>query len=400
MRGPGDEPRSVNERILDSAMAHAMHFERLKNGEARRIRRFIDEKLSPALFRTLQSRLDRVRIRGFDRGPHTTKRIREVIAATNTLFDKVMPEGYRQTREAMVDVAKAEAAWQVKSIKDAMPVVIDMATPSPQLLRSVVVSRPYQGRIMRDWWKTLDVSTRTAVRDAVQIGIAGGETNEQIIRRLRGTARSRFTDGAMEISRRNAEAIVRTTANHVSTHARQATFEENQDVVDRVQWVATLDTRTTLVCASRDGKTFPVTSGPRPPAHYNCRSTVTPVTKSFRDLGIDLDEIPDGTRASIDGQVPAARKYEEWLKGQSKSRQLDVLGPQRLALWEKGVPFRRMLNAKGDELTVKQILEREGMDPKEVFKPRKKKGKTRRPAPTHVVDRDEGLVSVGTIYGV
>lgn len=367
MRGPDDKPRSVNERILDAAIAHAFLVERFKASEVRRIVRFLDERMIPDLFGKLQNRLERIRVRGYDAGPSTTKSIREMLAATDVVLAKGMQVAYGKVRDGLVDFAKAEAAWQAKAIGDAMPVALDLTTPSPRTLRSVVTSRPFQGRHLRDWWKTVDNSTRVAVRSNVQMGISQGETTDQIVRRLRGTRANGFTDGAMQATRRNASFVVRTATNHVSTHAREATYAENDDVVDKVQLVSVLDTSTTLTCVHLDGKVFPVGQGPRPPHHGGCRGTSTPVTKSFRELGIDLDEIPQGTRASMDGQVPASLNSADWLRAQSKERQLQVLGPIRLRLYERGVPISRMVNARGDELTVRQILQREDIDPTTVL---------------------------------
>lgn len=367
MRGPGDEPRPVNEKILDAAIAHAFLVERFKSSEVRRIVRLLDRDVIPSLFARLQARLERIRVRGYDVGPETTKSIREMLAASDKVLARGMRKVYGEMRDGLVDFAKAESAWQAKAIGDAIPVKLDLTTPSPRILRSVVVSRPFQGKNLRAWWKTVDQSTRQAVRSNVQIGIAQGETTDQIVRRLRGTRRNNFTDGAMQATRRNASFVVRTATNHVSTHAREATYAENDDVVDKVQLVSVLDTRTTLTCVHLDSKVFPINKGPRPPHHGGCRGTTTPVTKPFRELGIDLDEIPAGTRASMDGQVPASLNSEQWLKAQPRDRQLQVLGPARLKLFQRGVPLKRMLNARGDELTVQQILEREGIDPTSVL---------------------------------
>ena len=129
--------------------------------------------------------------------------------------------------------------------------------------------------------------------------------------------------------------------------------------------MATLDSRTSLRCASLDGQVFPIGTGPRPPQHPNCRSTITPVTKSWRELakpgalkrgrGADnLDALferrlkgkgftPDqiagikrATRASMTGQVPGKLTYARWLRRQPAAFQDDVLGPTRAALFRDG----------------------------------------------------------------
>lgn len=89
---------------------------------------------------------------------------------------------------------------------------------------------------------------------------------------------------------------------------------------------------------------------------HNCRSTSIPILKSWRDLGIDADEIPQTTRASMDGQVPAQMSFEAWLKKQSVARQDTVLGEGKAQLWRDGkITFRDLLDQGGRPLTTEQV---------------------------------------------
>ena len=45
----------------------------------------------------------------------------------------------------------------------------------------------------------------------------------------------------------------------------------------RVLWVSVLDARTSDICINLDGSIFAIDEGPRPPAHFNCRSIVVPL---------------------------------------------------------------------------------------------------------------------------
>jgi hypothetical protein len=176
------------------------------------------------------------------------------------------------------------------------------------------------------------------------------------------------------------EALVRTSINHATNQGRQMVWESNSDILKGVRWVSTLDTRTTPICQQRDGKVGPVVDDPnwsppegadrldppfaRPPAHPNCRSTTTAVTKSWKELGFNVDELPAGTRASMDGQVPANMTYFEWLAKQSPERQKDILGPTRFDLWHtEGVKPERFVNDKGRLLTLDELRANLGKAP-------------------------------------
>jgi hypothetical protein len=68
--------------------------------------------------------------------------------------------------------------------------------------------------------------------------------------------------------------------------------------------------------------------------------------------------MPPGTRASMDGQVPADLTYADWLKKQSAARQDEILGPTRGKLFRSGMPMERFYNDQGVWLTLPQLLER------------------------------------------
>ncbi len=81
-----------------------------------------------------------------------------------------------------------------------------------------------------------------------------------------------------------------------------------------------------------------------------------PILKSWRDLGVDEDEIPATTRASMDGQVAAKQSFEQWLKKQPTSRQDTVLGATAADLWRRDkINFRDLLDQSGRPLTTEQL---------------------------------------------
>jgi hypothetical protein len=93
---------------------------------------------------------------------------------------------------------------------------------------------------------------------------------------------------------------------------------------------------------------------------HNCRCTTTPVLKSWRELGVNLKEAPDGTRASMDGQISETDNYASWLEKQSAAIQDEALGKTRGALFRRGeLSFDRFTDQRGNQLTLDQLRERE-----------------------------------------
>lgn len=70
--------------------------------------------------------------------------------------------------------------------------------------------------------------------------------------------------------------------------------------------------------------------------HWRCRSSSAPITRSFRSLGIDIDDLPPAERASMDGQIAGDLNYGEWLQKQSAARQDEVVGATRGKLMREG----------------------------------------------------------------
>jgi hypothetical protein len=93
----------------------------------------------------------------------------------------------------------------------------------------------------------------------------------------------------------------------------------------------------------------------------NCRCTTIPVLKSWQALGINLKEAPTGTRASMNGQVPATMTYGEWLAGQSDSIQNEALGIGKAQLFRDGkINVGDFVNNEGRILTLNELQKKAG----------------------------------------
>jgi SPP1 gp7 family putative phage head morphogenesis protein len=344
---------TVNNRLAARAIRHATALEGYKNAEVRKIISLLNDGVIPDLLSEYQKRLLKITQRGFDTSASTTKRLRDMIKATDGMTRGLISQVGDELAGDLSKLALAESDWQLAALTDVVPVKIDFLTPSPDLLRSIVEERPFDGHLMKDWFDKLATDTQHKVVQQVQIGLVRGDTVPQLVNRIAGTKEEA---GVMDITRRNAEAIVRTAATHTTVQAREITYEENDDSIKGIQIVATLDARTTEICMGQDGKIYPVGEGPRPPFHYNCRSTTVPVLKSWKELGINLKEAPDGTRASMDGQVPEKVTYGDWLKDQSEAIQNEALGPARAELFRNGeVTIDQFVNDKGKLLTLDEL---------------------------------------------
>lgn len=361
---PRSDPRvrkilsTANGQIADRAIRHALFLEGYKTHQVNEIIKYLNAKVFPDLIREVKRRLEMGRI-----APWTTRRMQELLKAV----DQVIRTGLRYTRNGfskeLKQFALQEAEWQRAIFEQYTPKVfgIDYVTPAPTKLRAIVTTKPFEGKILRDYFEELATNTRNRVRDAIKTGYIKGDPVPKIMRRIRGSKAMGYKDGILEISRRNCAAWVRTATANVSNLARMSTYQSNQDAVTGWRFVATLDTRTTEICMALDGTTYDTgESANRPPLHFQCRSTTTPLLKSWKELGIDAKEAPPGTRASMDGQVPATMTYGEWLRNQPRWVQERALGKGKAALFRSGkLDIKDFVDNKGNPLTLKELLELE-----------------------------------------
>jgi SPP1 gp7 family putative phage head morphogenesis protein len=186
------------------------------------------------------------------------------------------------------------------------------------------------------------------------------ETIGDMVRRVRGRAigGGRYAGGVMGTTTREATALVRTSVNQIANRAHQEVYKANSDITEQYRYVATLDARTTELCASLDGQVFKYGEGPEPPQHWGCRSTTVPIVDWE---GMGLTPPPEGMRASAGGPVSAGTNYGQWLKGQDVAIQNRVLGVGKAKLFRDGkFTLDELVRRDGTVLTLDELKQKMG----------------------------------------
>ena len=240
------------------------------------------QRLSTATVRKIVALLNRSDVRIFER------LLRDDLTAISRTRQEVLLREIRKIVESVyadalgalqIDItglAEYEGIYQSQILQRMTPVVVDFTRPSSAQIVAAVNSRPFQGKLMREWFAELSAATFRRLRDTIRAGFVEGLTTDQIVRQLRGTAAQGYRDGILEITRRHAETTVRTALAHTSNTARSYTYAANRDLIKAVKWVSTLDSRTSLVCMGRDNKFFPSIAGRARPR------TQTAAARQFR----------------------------------------------------------------------------------------------------------------------
>lgn len=237
--------------------------------------------------------------------------------------------------------------------------------PSSMYFKSVMSDVLIKGHAVKDWWSEQSRQTAFKFAGEVRQGLANAETNQQIIARIVGT---KAVPGIMPIARNNAAALVQTSVMAVANDARLSTFQANSDIIKGLQVVATLDGHTCVICMGYSGAEYeldgtPLNDAPAlnggPPWHFNDRCVLVPITKTFKELGLDIPESEFTTRASDLGQVDSKTTFDDFLQRKGKAYQDEMLGEGRADLWRDGkITTRDLIDGKGRPLTLNQLQEK------------------------------------------
>ena len=228
------------------------------------------------------------------------------------------------------------------------------------------------GQVIEKAFRGIASTQADLISREIRVGITEGESLAKISKRLRGrlqfgknqemTAKAQALAGGngMKLANNQVRTIVRTSVNQVQTMASQEVYAANQDVTQRYEYVATLDSKTTALCGSLDGKTFKYGEGPMPPQHFNCRSTTVPIIDD-EDL---RKKFPD-TRPSSVGRVSQDESYPDWLN-KTPSMQSEALGNKKpffnyLVKTKNKSPreaLRQIIRDDGSELSLKDLIKK------------------------------------------
>lgn len=239
---------------------------------------------------------------------HTLERLQQLTATTGREVAGALP--------GLLDLAAAHQsrliAAQLPAVHARLPVMV--ATRS----LDAIVARATQQITAASHPIPTDVGAH--IRSALIRGTAIGENPREAAADMLDRIGSTF-----DLGRRRAETIARTEMVDANREAARLLREANADVVAGWAWCATLGPRTCQVCVAMHGTVYPH-DAPGPLDHPSGRCTSIPVTKTWRELGIDIDE----------PHAPAMQPGPDWFDHQPEATQRSILGARRYEAWRRG----------------------------------------------------------------
>ena len=330
---------NLSEDIADLTISRQLVLQRVANGLSKDVAEHYTAMIDDIRTTILRSGNISNRLR------QTIKDIKEQLSVPN--YDKDFKE-----------LAKQEVEYTQKAYNSIVGVDIFKNIPPDSAMASILNTSLIEGATISAWMKDLEASQAFDVERAVKLGMTLGETNAQLATRLMNT---------LDVSRRHAESIVITGTSAITNQARMEFYSANDDIIKGYQSISVLDGKTSEICIAYSNLKYDIDKKPighnlpfrQTPRHFRCRSTHIPILKTWREIGIDEDELPGGTQSSDMGYLPQDYSFNDFLKLKSKAQQDDILGKGKAELWRDGkINLSQLVNQQGRTLTLKELKEK------------------------------------------
>ena len=268
---------SVSDQLRDVFTARAFDLEKVKTASAKNIARILED-----LMREIERELRDADPTGVTRTAYQQERLNKLF----NMADKTIKSQYKGIggilHSELATLAEIEGLFAAKAINAVLKVDVLDYVVSREVLEKLATDTLIEGAPSAEWWSKQAVSLQDEFKRVMRVGVAKGETLQQMSARVMGTqkpsllgVRGRipgvtdeviegltYEPGLLKKARRNAEALVRTSYQTVMSEARRDAYRQNSDVIKGIQQISTLDSRTcwspeTLILMA-DGSSKPI----------------------------------------------------------------------------------------------------------------------------------------------
>lgn len=282
---------------LDAYIQHQVYVEGYKNGQAEDAETLYEEITAAIVIALTKLQITNI-------GVLTKAQLNTVLKSVrNTMADAFK----RQTEITLADLkrfmnADLDIMGKLTGSKGAAVNVLNR-----DRLWSQIVNDPIAGEGVepKDAFVAAEQAGMAAVAALIKRAWADNMDLSALLAELVGTLTLNRRDGLMFKQKRQLATVIETVIQHISS---EIAFRFGALTSTHYVWCAILDSRTTEICRSRNGKAYMYGNGPRPPAHWRCRSFTIPATI------VNGEDLPT---------------WFTWIKRQPAYMQDDALGPAR-----------------------------------------------------------------------
>ncbi|MCK9532613.1 MAG: phage minor head protein [Gammaproteobacteria bacterium] len=241
--------------MIDKFTTHQILIQRLGNG--------IYKDITPIL----KQLRDDINAQLLSRSIPLSQNTQQLLKQLNNIIDNGITQLSDELMNRLNEFAVYEQEFTLKLLDNTTvtTVAIGTGTSAADIASIVATSRiRFPGKksmTIADLINTFSSAYKDDIKSIIDLGIVNGETTDTIASQIKKLTDTRTIA--------QARAVVLTATNHAGAMARRAAWQPYHKLFVGERYDAVLDSRTTIICASNDGKVFPFNEGPQPPLHYN-----------------------------------------------------------------------------------------------------------------------------------
>ena len=361
---------NINERVEQELTKHDLDLVRYQNGQIK------------DAFSTINNLQIEIGAEIKRAEPRSKRDLEQLLDRVNEAIDRTYAAMALESIGSLGEfaVAESQAVSTISSRVFRAPIAPNILPKSValEIVETTLAPNDSLGTSIRDRWDRQRDGTKSNVRDGLNYAVQNDQTLDDMLRIIRGNRALQFRDGVMATSTRGAEMIGRTATDAVTNSARLATYKRNGDTIRGIQANAVLDSRTSVLCRTRNGFAWHMDSGrpfrgtpihfPGPPPwHFNCRTTLSPIFKSLEALQSVLDPelneeiVKRGEEFPIDGKPAPIPSFQSTFDQMTDAERRRILGPGRLRLYNDGkITLKDLVDQQGRTLTLAELKEKYG----------------------------------------
>jgi hypothetical protein len=236
-------------------------------------------------------------------------------------------------------------------------------------IKQLVTEQTLSGKKLDEWIGSALAPDIDEIKAAITTGRIQGKGFAAVVSRLQNELS--IPKGSKDA--KDLESVVKTYVQSMAVKAQEDVYAANKDIVEKVEWSAILEAGNTKTgrgtcprCIALDGSQWETDDYSRPPCplHVRCRCILLPVTKTWREMGFDIDEmekayspwfVKDEKGKKIE-QGRTDMSYHEWFASRGPQFQDNAIGPRRAQLYREGkLQLVDMVDNKGNLILLEDL---------------------------------------------
>ena len=227
---------TANAFLINQTSRNALYLQRLAGGEANKVKNQIDQ-----IGREINGILSTATEADFNSG--------QVLADVETVTRERFTQITEVVKASSVETAQYYSTFQSQLLNKVSKVTAANADPldvQRSILQSAIDFKPQgSAKTLNDTINEYGKKKAGQFNQIVSDGMLEGRTGVEITKEV---------SEALNISKRQAESLVRTSTNKAANVGRLESFKANNDILEGVEDVAVFDSRCTPYCRQVDGR--------------------------------------------------------------------------------------------------------------------------------------------------